>query len=211
MQYSRYAVKLSPVLKNKAVTTYTPSLFSLIAIMVFAVFAIRPTVKNILSLQETINQQKQTLTQLQAKSKSLSDATNSYNSIPEETRLKLINLLPNSTNLTCLINDVNNRAVSSGVTVSGLQVQSTDLKGKTKCILDSQDLDQYRQSLSSSFNLKEIGFTVSGQGGFNQLSDFLASFNTATRLDNIETVIFNKSADSKTINLILNGKTYYYK
>jgi hypothetical protein len=208
---TRYSVKLTPVLKNKAVNTYTPSLFSAIAIIVFVVFAIRPAIKDIIAQQKTIEQQKQVLSQLQAKSKNLADATNSYNAIPEETRLKLINLLPNATNLTCLANDINNRSLTSQVIISGFQTQTVDLKGKTKCILDTGDLEAYRQNLPSSLSLKEISFTLSAQGGFKQLTDYLNSFNTATRLSNIESVVFNKPQDNGNINLILNGKNYYYK
>lgn len=210
MQYSRYAKKLTPVFKNKVVTTYSPSLFNLTAVIVFIIFAIHPTIKTIIALQKTIDDQKQTLTSLQAKSKSLADGISNYNQISDDTKIKLIMLLPSTTNLTCLVNDLNNGALASGSTVSGLQVQPTELKGVTKCILDNQDLDHYRKNLSLGLNLNEITFTINTSAQFAQLSTFLHSFNSSTRLLNIQSATFNKPTEGGLV-LVVNAKGYYYK
>ncbi len=200
--------KFSPILKNKSLTTYSPTLFNLIAIVVFIAFAIYPTIKTILSLQQTVTEQHKLLERLKDKSRALSEGTNNYNSLPERTRIKLATLLPDSTSVTCFINDVTALATSNGVNISGLQIQPTALTGITKCNLSGQDLERYRQS-GLSTNLKEIGFTVNAQGTFAQLSAFLASLNNSPRLIDIESATFSKTTSTSLV-LILNGKTYYY-
>jgi hypothetical protein len=207
---SRYAIKLSPIIKNKTVTTYSPTVFSLITIIIFAIFAIHPTIKTIISLQKTINDQNKTLNNLRAKSQDLATGINNYNSIPTDTKIKLFTLLPNSTNITCLLSDLTNMSTSSQATIKGLQIQPTELNRPAKCILDSRDLEDYRQNVSSSLNLKEIGFSYNGQANFSQLSGFLYLFDNSTRLVNIESASFNKPGED-SLSLVLNGKAFFYK
>src|SRR5579864_9241150 len=98
MASSRYTTRLTPILKNKTVNNYSSAVFSLIAVIIFAIFAIDPTIKTIISLQKTIDDQTKTLNALKQKSQDLSTAINNYNSIPDNTKIKLFTLLPNSTN-----------------------------------------------------------------------------------------------------------------
>ncbi len=207
---SRYTTKLAPVLKNKVVTTYSPSIFNIIAIIIFIAFAIHPTIKTILARQKTISDQQVVLAQLQKKSKDLSDGINQFNAIPDETKIKFVTLLPNSTNLTCLVNDLTNQANGAGASINGLQIQPVELKGTTRCILGTQDLESYRRNLPNSLNLKEISFSVNTQGGFGQLSNYLSSFTNSTRLTNIESAVFNKPSDGSLI-VIITAKAYYYQ
>lgn len=210
MASSRYTTKLSPILKNKAISNYSPSIFSLMAIIVFIIFAIHPTIKTIISLQQTINDQTTVLSNLKQKSQQLSTAINNYNSIPDDTKLKLFTLLPNSTNVTCLVSDLTNMSNNNQSTIVGLQIQQVELNRTTKCLLDSHDLENYRQNISSSVSLKEIDFTVNTQGNFSQLSNLLNSYNTSTRLINIETATFGKPGEGN-LSLIINGKAYFYR
>jgi len=210
MASSRYTTKLSPILKNKTVSTYSPTVFSLITIIIFVVFAIHPTIKTILSLQKTIDDQTKTLNSLKAKSQSLATAVNNYNSLPDDNKIKLFTLLPNSTNVTCLLSDLSNMASSTSSTIVGVQVQPVELNKASKCLLDTQDLDSYRQNTSVAVNLKELSFTLSSNANFSQLSSFLYLFNNSTRLINIESANFNKTTEG-ALTLIINGKAFFFK
>src|SRR5258708_767562 len=210
MASSRYTTKLSPILKNKTVSTYSPTVFSLITIIIFAVFAIHPTIKTILSLQKTIDDQTKTLNSLKAKSQSLATAINNYNSLPDDTKIKLFTLLPNATNVTCLLSDLTNMAGSAQSSIVGVQVQLVELNKASKCLIDNQDLESYRQNVSATVNLKELSFTLNSQANFSQLTSFLYLFNNSTRLINIESANFNKTADN-SLTLIINGKAFFFK
>src|SRR5947207_1236847 len=110
------ATRLKSLSKSKIIKNYSYLAFSLIAIIVFAVFAIRPTIKNIISLEQSIRQKQQTLQKLKAKSQDLNQAITSFNAINDDTKLKLYNLLPDSTNLTCYLDFVNSFHTKSPVT-----------------------------------------------------------------------------------------------
>src|SRR5437868_7182202 len=126
MAHTRYSVKIEPVLRNKTVRTYGSLSFSIITIIIFLVFAIKPTVENILTLQKTIDTQKETLKQLKDKSDKLAKAINNYNSVPEDTKLKLFTLLPNTPNPTCLIDTITGYSTTNQAQIVGLQVQPFD-------------------------------------------------------------------------------------
>lgn len=210
MASSRYTTKLSPILKNKSVTTYSSTVFSLIVIIILAVFAIQPTIKTIIALQNTIAEQNKTLKDLKAKSRDLAAAVNNYNSIPEDTKFKLFTLLPDSTNATCLLSDLTNMSNSAQTTIAGVQFQPAELNKAAKCILSTKDLEDYRQNIPQQVSLKELSFTINNEAGFNNLSNFLYLFNSSTRLINIESATFSKPREG-ILTLIVNGKAFFYK
>jgi hypothetical protein len=210
MANTRYSTKLSPLLKNKSINTYSPTVFSLITVIIFAVFAIRPTVKTILSLQQTINEQNKTLTTLKTKSENLATAINNYNTIPDTTKIKLFTLLPNSTNVTCLVSDLSNMSTGNQTTISGLQIQSTDLNKPAKCLIDNTDLASYRQNVPTSLTLQELGFNLNNQANFGQLSSFLSQFNNSTRLISVESITFSRPSGAE-VGLVVDGKAYFFK
>lgn len=210
MAQSRYSVKIGPVLKNKTVRTYGSLSFSIVAIAIFVVFAIKPTVENIVSLQQQIDTQSQTLKALKDKSDKLAQAVNNYNSIPEDTKIKLFTLLPNTPNPTCLIDTISNQAIGSKVAVSGFQLQTFDLKGQSKCALEAADIPIIEKNNTSSSSLKEIPFTINAIQGYPQISGFVSAFNSAVRLISIDSAFFSKS-DQAPLTLSVTGKAYYYK
>jgi hypothetical protein len=54
----RYRVKINPIVQNKTVQSYSSLSFSLVAVIIFGIFAIKPTVQNIVDLQKQIDTQK---------------------------------------------------------------------------------------------------------------------------------------------------------
>lgn len=206
----RYQVQISPVFHNKTIQTYGSLGLSIAAVIIFGVFAIKPTIENILSLQHQIDTQNKTLKALQEKSDKLAQAVNNYHSIPDETKLKLFTLLPNTPNSTCLIDLLNTQAGNGKVTVAGLQVQPFDLKGKTKCSPSNTDLADIEKNNSVGSSLKEVPFTINTTTTYPSLTSFLNSLNSSIRLISIDSAFYNKNVDSPLI-LSISGKAYYYK
>lgn len=210
MQYSRFAAKIAPVARSRTVQTYSMTVLSLATIIILAIFAIRPTVKSILALQKTIDQQKQTLEALRKKSRDLSDGVSRYNQIPQTTKIKLYTLLPDWTNAPCLVNELNAGAESDSLTITGEQLQPTELKGPTNCNLSGPDLDKIYRDASAAASLKEISFTINSQGGFDKLTEYLNSLNSLPRLIDIESAYFTQREGS-SLTLTINGKAFFYK
>jgi Tfp pilus assembly protein PilO len=203
--YSKYFVYIKPVFKSKGVQTYSPIIFSIIAITIFALFAVRPTVSTIVGLQKTIQERQDLLHRLEQKTKDLNEGRSNLEKLGEDQKNKIYTLIPNSTSIPCLIDNLNYMATSNQVTVTGLQFQPLILEGKSKCIFTDLDLT----SIDKKATVKEIEFTLNSQGTYPDLIKFLNSLNQVSRLVSIKTVSLTKQASGPLV-MSISGKAYYF-
>ncbi len=196
-RYARYYTFVKPFLQNKIVRTYSSASLTLVAIMIFGLFAIKPTLSTIVSLQKSISQQQLVLQQLDTKIQNLSDGKKNYENMDTSVRARVETLVPDSTSIADIINNLNLFADSNQASISGLQFQPVDLDGKP-------------QKITKQAQIKEVGFTINLQGSYTQLSSFLKSLVRANRLISINSVSFNKTADGPLI-MSVNAKGYYIK
>lgn len=196
-QYSRYYTYIKPILKNKIVKTYGSFVFSIITITILGVFALKPTLATIVSLQKSTSEQQQILNQVNEKVKMLSEGTKNYENLPGQTRTKLFNLIPDAPTLPKLIDITSSLASRYEASVSGIQFQSVELGTVTK-------------ELKKGAQLKEIELTLNLQGSYSQMTNFLKTLVLSDRLIVIKNVSFNKSADTPLF-MTVNAKTYYVK
>lgn len=196
-KHSRYYTYIKPVLKNKTVKTYSSLIFSLITTTIFLIYAIRPTLSTIISLQKSINEQSAVLTKLNQKVKDLTEGRKNYESIDPTLKVRLVDLLPYSPSLPSLMNSLTILATESQSTISGLQFQPVILEKPIK-------------TLSKDAALKEVDFTFNAQGSYSQLINFLNSLKRADRLINISSISFNKPLDAPLI-MTVNAKSLYLK
>lgn len=196
-QYSRYYNYIKPFIRNRAVRVYSSVIFSLISITIFGLFAIKPTLATIVSLQKSIEQQQQILDTLNTNSLNLAQGKKNYDNLDPQFVSKLDNLLPNSTSLPNLIDSLESLAQSHQASISGLQFQPTELIGTP-------------MTLAKEASLKEIDFTINVQGSFSQLTNFLSALEKARRLITVSSVNFGKSEDGPLV-LSINAKAYFLK
>lgn len=196
-KYTKFYTYIKPILKNRAVKDYAPLVFSLVVSAIFAYFAVKPTLSTIVSLQKALDLQKQTLTEVDKKTESLTLARNNYQQIPSEAINNIKVLLPNYSALPYLIDNLNHIARQKQATVSGLQFQPYDLDGPP-------------QKEESIPKVEFISFTVNLQGDYNDLISILDEFNKASRLIRIQSVSFNKPEQGPLV-MSINAKTYYLK
>lgn len=194
---SRYYTYIRPVIKNKAVRTYSSLIFSIITITIFLIYAIRPTVSTILSLQKSINEQKQIYETLNKKVADLTEGRKNYEAIDPELKTRLVDLIPYSPSIPALINSLNSLAKVSDASLSGIQFQSTELR-------------QIPKTLDKNVSLQEIDFTFNAAGGYRELLTLLVNLRKSDRLINIQTITFNKPADGSLI-MTVNGKSLFIK
>lgn len=193
---SRYYTYIKPVLKNRLVKTYSSLVFSLITITIFTVYAIRPTISTIISLQKSVSEQQGILDKLNEKTRNLTNGRENYTKLDDEVKLRLVTLLPDSTTLPPLINDITSIAIINSASISGIQFQPVDLIGPPTLPVKNAAL-------------KEIDFTVNYQAPYPQLIKILETLTRANRLISIQSANFNKPTDDILI-LSLTGKTYYF-
>lgn len=196
-QYSRYYHYIKPLIRNRTVRTYSSVIFSLITITIFGLFAIKPTLATIVSLQKSIAEQQHILDALNNKSLNLAQGRKNYDNLDPQAIAKLNNLLPNSTSLPSLIASLESLAQLHQASISGLQFQPTELVGQPT-------------TLAKNASLKEIDFTLNVHGSFSQLTNFLQALEKTRRLITISSVNFGKSEGGPLV-LSINAKAYYLK
>lgn len=196
-QYSRYYTYIKPILKNKIVRTYSSLIFSLITVTIFSLFAIKPTLSTIISLQKSIIEQQQVLDKITTKVEGLSQGRKNYEAIDQKAKVNLISLMPNSTQLPNLIDTISSLAINYQASISGVQIQPIDLEGPPSII-------------SKEAIIKEIDFTFNTRGSYQQMVGLLNSLAQLNRLINIQSVNFNKPIEGPLI-MTVNAKAYFFK
>lgn len=204
-----YYTRLRPYLKNKDVQNYSYAAFSLIAITIFAVFAIRPAVKTIISLQKTIQTQSQVLASLKQREESDKQGiTNYQNDFDNTTKLSLLTLLPSTTSVQCLVDTLNTKTKDVQVIIDGMQIQPVDLVGTSRCNLTEADLSGFDKNPGSQ--PQAIHFTINVHGQYADFITLLDSLKQSSRLITIDSIHMSKE-DTGGLSLSINGTAYYYK
>lgn len=165
--------------------------------MVFAIFAIKPTIETIISLQKSIEEQSALLKTIKEKSTNLSLARTNYQNINPNIKIKLQTLFPNSPSLPTLIQILSNLAETEQASMSSLQFQPVDLQTDPTV-------------LKKDATVTEIPFTVNMQGSYQQLINILNKVSKSPRLISIDQVNFTKPEDGDLV-MSINGKVYYLK
>lgn len=196
-QYSRYYTYIKPILKNKYIKTYSGAIFSIITITIFSLFAIKPTVSTIVSLQKSIEEQNQLLEKIDQKTSSLTETKKNFDQLPTETKNNLESLIPSYTSLPELIKSISSIIDTHQATSSGLQIEQIYLEGPGD--------KPIKKPIT-----KEIAFLVNIQGTYPQLVSILEKLSKGDRLIKIGTANFNKTEDG-SITLSVSGKAYYFK
>jgi Tfp pilus assembly protein PilO len=196
-QYTRYYTYIKPILRNKYVKTYSSFIFSLITITIFSIFAIRPTISTIISLQKGIEEQNQTLDKIKGKSDQLTLAKQNYEALDNTSKQNIRSLIPESTSLPELLNVLSNLIILNQASSSGIQVESVDLENTSG-------------TLSKKPTLKEVQFSINIQGSYEKLSTILDRMGKLSRLVKVQTANFNQPTEGSLI-LSITGKAFYLK
>jgi len=195
-KYSRYYVYIKPVITNKYVRSFAPYIFSLISLIIFIIFAIRPTVLTIIELQKSIQDNQEILTKLEEKSTNLTNGKRNLESLDPDLLIKINNKLPKNPSITNLIGSLQSSAANIA-TVSALQVQPVTIYENTT----DQNAPQ---------NLEEIAFSFNSQGSYIQLITILENLAKSSRFLNLTSAVINKGSEGGT-SLSVTGKSYYLK
>ncbi len=196
-QFSRYYTYIRPIFRNKFVKTYSSTVFSLIMITVFSLFAIKPTLSTIVSLQKSIKEQKNLLNQIITKGENLSLGKNNYEQISDKTKTDLIGLVPDSTAVSNLMNTLAEISGDYEASISALQVQPVALRGQPN-------------EISKDAKVKEIDFTININGSFTKLARFLADLSKLPRLIRVESVGLSKT-EQGGLSMTVNAKAFFFQ
>lgn len=178
--------------------SYTSLGLSLALILLFSVFALRPTLLTVIELREKLAQGKQANTQLDQKIQSLSQAQINYEKIKNSLPL-LDEALPNSSKILDFLNQVNSTARQNELLVVKAQSQAVPLA------LGAQTKDETQPSKKE----QPISFTFEAKGSYENTRKFLTNLQSFVRLVDLNEVSISKEKDEQDLKLSVEGTVYY--
>lgn len=196
-RYSKYYTYVKPVFKIPIIKTYGTTILTLIAMSIFIIFAIKPTVETILGLQKKIINSKQALATLTKKSEDLSAARDNYRRLSTQIKSNLQARVPSQPSLKNLILELEGIALANQASISALQIQPLKITPVTE---------------KEGTELTEISFTFNLEGSYQNLLGTLNKIQNSTRIITIDNLIVNKpEGGTAALFISVVGRTYYLK
>lgn len=191
--YNRYFVDLGKIYQTKKGRVYTGIIFSLITVIFFIVFAIRPTLVTIAQLVKQTKDQKLVVTELEKKINNLAEAQKNYMAVSDDLNL-VEEALPGKANLPLLTKQIETLARQAGISVASLRFTNISLL----------------QINAPKGERAEVLFSFNGLGDYQNLKTFLNSLTSLRRILLIEAFSFKSGKDNSNIlSLNINGKAWF--
>ncbi len=194
-RYSRYFTYIAPVLRIPLIKTYGSLILSIVAVTIFILFAIKPTIETILVLQKNLDNSKQVLVQIIQKSQDLSQARRNYQNLDPAIKQRIETAIPSAPNLKTVIASLEQNAFSNQASISALQINPLTVDSATQ----------------SAKELSETQFTFAIEGTYSNLLNTLSGIQNSSRLISITGLILNKLPDSPNILMQVTGKAFFLK
>lgn len=195
-KYSRYFTYIKPLARLPIVRTYGATIFTIIVMIVFVFFAIKPTVETILILQKKLDDSRQVLEKLQKKAEDLSLGKQNYENLPSSIKNKIQAAIPDSVELKPVILTLESAARIHNATISSLQIQPQILETK---------LDNKIGTLS------ETGFTFNIEGRYQNMISILQELAASSRLISVDNLSISKTTEGTGVIMSISGKAWYLK
>lgn len=195
-KYYRYYTYIKPITKNPIVKTYGSTIFTLLSMVVFIFFAIKPTVETIAVLQKKINNAKITLDKANKKAAALSLAKDNYQKIDDSIKAKIETILPSTLEAKSLITVLEQISKRHEATISALQIQPLVITPRQK---DAVGI------------VGEINFTFNIEGLYKNIVSLLQDLKSSARAVSIDRISVTKSSSGGDLLVSMNGKAYYLK
>lgn len=195
--YSRYFTYIKPVAKLPIVKTYGSTIFTLIIIVVFIFFAIKPTVETILVLQKKLVESTEVLEKISKKANDLSTAKQNYDNLDTNIKNKILEVIPDSISLKSVTQTLEQTAKFHDASISALQLEPVVINVKNE--------------QTSTNLLSEIGFTFNVTGNYVSLTAILQDLRSSSRLISIDSLSISKLSEGSDLIMSLKGKGYYLK
>ena len=194
--YSRYFTYIKPVYRMPIVRTYGSTIFTLLIMLVFIYFAIRPTVETILVLQKKLADQEAVLQKITKKANDLSLGKQNYDNLDPQVKLKIQSAIPDNVELKSLIQTLEQTAKNHDASVSALQIQPLSVDVKKENTLGK---------------VSEVSFTFNIEAQYLNMISFLQDIRVSSRLISIDSLSLNKVSEGSNLIMSIMGKAYYVK
>lgn len=196
-RYFRYFTFILPIRNIPFVKNYGPTTVTTLVMIIFILFAIKPTVESIIVLQKKVADANKILTQIDQKTKDLNLAKQNYESLDNSTIFKIQSAIPDTITVNTITSSLEQFAIKSEASISALQLQSITIEPKK----DSQVR-----------KLAEVEFTFNIEGTYPKLILVLQNLKKTNRLITISSLSF-RNTEEQNPNLVMSirGKAYFLK
>lgn len=186
-------IKLFPITQTRQARDYTTIILTVVAIIIFSVFAITPTVNTILELRKTLADREEANEQLTTKLASLSNLQAEYKNLG--TTLERVNTaIPTTPDLPSLFAKIQTLASENGITLAELSSEDVSL----------ETVNRNRQPTAIT-----IFMTI--EAPYAQTISFIDALRTFDRILTIDTVTLQKNSEtSQSIETIITAKAYFH-
>lgn len=189
--------------QSKKQKTYTSLGLSLILILIFGIFALRPVLLTVIELREKLSQGQKANARLDEKIQSLSLAQVNYEKV--KTELPLIDAaLPKDPKILDFLNKVDFLAKKNELLIDKVQAQGISLQSQTKAANETAQDNQ-----DTARNPREITLSFNAKGYYPNLRSFLNELQALERAVNLDEIGIEKPKDEDNLNLSLKGMVYY--
>jgi len=194
--YSRYFTYIKPVTRLPIVKTYGTTIFTLIVIIIFIFFAIKPTVETILVLQKKLTETSDVLDKVNKKAEDLSLGKQNYDNLDNDIKTRIFSSIPDTVQLKSVTQTLEQTANLHEASVSALQIQPIVIDTKSNNIVGT---------------LAEVDFTFNVEGGYANLIALLQDLKISSRLISVDNLSLSKLSDGSGLIMSITGKAYYIK
>lgn len=194
--YSRYFTYIKPISRLPIVKTYGSTIFTLVVIIIFIFFAIKPTVETILVLQKKFTETSDALDKINKKANNLSLGKQNYDNLDPAIKSKVALDIPDTVSLKSITQTLEQTAKSHEASVSALQIQPIVINSKSENSLGA---------------LTEIDFTFNIEGNYANLIALLQDLKSSSRLISIDSLSLSKLTEGSGLIMSITGKGYYIK
>ncbi len=199
----RYSQDLRKYYRLPAVQVSLALVLSLFVTAVFIVFALRPTITSIVTLQKTITDSEKTLKLLDTKVNALQKAANQLEVI-KPSLSKINTTIPNEGAMYSPIT----QAIEILALQSGVKIESESL-GPT--LLFSRILSPFKPDKKQS--VVALAFTARVSGNYLSINTFLTKLLTMERIVSVDSATITREVGTKTtgagVSLNIAGNAYY--
>ena len=194
--YRKYIGQMSQVYAQREdIRVFIELLMTLLALFVFIVFAIRPTLKTIGGLTQEISSKKETLQTMDQKIESIQLAQQNFSDNSAQLPL-LLQAVPETPEVPSFVSQIEQLAQQSSVTIFSFTISQVAIKG-----------GELKES-----GEKSIGYSVTFQGSFQSLLTMQTAIENMRRGSKFSTSFLTIDDTSGSTNLLLTltGEIPYY-
>lgn len=193
-RYSRYYTYIKPITNIPIIKNYGSTIFTLIAMIIFIIFAIKPTVETIVVLQKKLSDSQQILDKVTKKGEDLSLGKQNYDNLDPNIKTSIQSLIPDNIALKSLVQSLEQTARQNEASISALQIQPVSLQVKDDNTMGS---------------LTTVSFVFNIEGQYPDLILLLQELKRSARLISIDNIVLNKLETGTGLLMSLTGKAYY--